>query len=207
LVSPGAASTNELRAQLDDASQQLDLAEREKSFLSEKVQAVTERSAHFEDEKKRCAVAHRKVGVQGKILAVNQAYNFVVLNLSGRNGVEPQSEMLVVRDGTSLEKSAFLQLNWPPQSAISLPAHWRVESKCNLETLSYMLAQIRKQEKKVATVLLLVATGLLVSCASQKDEVALVKDPDAKPEGAIPWNKQEKWEGGGTQFANMTDHR
>jgi len=70
-----------------------------------------------------------------------------------------------------------------------------------------MLAQIRKQEKKVATALLLVATGLLVSCASQKENVALVNDPDSKPEGAIPWNKQEKWEGSGSQFANMTDHR
>ena len=71
-----------------------------------------------------------------------------------------------------------------------------------------MLAQIRKQEKKVAMLLLLVATGLLVSsCATQKDNVALVNDPDSKPEGAIPWNKQEKWEGSGSQFSNLTDHR
>jgi len=47
---------------------------------------------------------------------------------------------------------------------------------------------------------------MLISCASQKEHVALVNDPDAKPEGAMPWDKQEKWETGG-QFANMTDHR
>ncbi len=69
-----------------------------------------------------------------------------------------------------------------------------------------MLAQIRKQERKIAVALLLVATGMLASCASQKENVALVNDPDAKSEGAMPWNKQEKWESGG-QFANMTDHR
>ena len=69
-----------------------------------------------------------------------------------------------------------------------------------------MLAQIRKQQRKVAAVLLLVAASMLVSCASQKKHVALVNDPDAKPEGALPWNKQEKWETGG-QFSNMTDHR
>jgi hypothetical protein len=69
-----------------------------------------------------------------------------------------------------------------------------------------MLAQIRKQERKIAAILLLAAASILVSCASQKDQVTLVKDPDAKPEGAMPWNKQEKWETGG-QFANMTDHR
>ena len=42
--------------------------------------------------------------MQGKILAVNQAYNFVVLSLGGRNGVEPLSEMLIVRDGTFIGK-------------------------------------------------------------------------------------------------------
>jgi uncharacterized lipoprotein YajG len=69
-----------------------------------------------------------------------------------------------------------------------------------------MLAQIRKQERKIAAVLLLAAAAMLASCASQKEHVALVSDPDAKPEGTMPWNKQEKWETGG-QFANMTDHR
>ena len=69
-----------------------------------------------------------------------------------------------------------------------------------------MLAQIRKQSGKIAALLLLMAASMLISCASDKEHVALVNDPDAKPEGAMPWNKQEKWETGG-QFANMTDHR
>jgi hypothetical protein len=101
---PGAASTVELQAQLDDARVQLDSAEREKSLLADKVQTVRERSSQLEDEKKRRAVARTKVGVHGTILAVNQAYNFVVLNLGGRNGVEPHSEMLIVRDGTFIGK-------------------------------------------------------------------------------------------------------
>jgi hypothetical protein len=103
-ANPGAPSTVELQAQLDDARQQLDSAEREKSVLAEKVQAVRERSAQAEDEKKRRAVARGKVGAHGIVLAVNQAYNFVVLNLGGRNGVEPHSEMLIVRDGTFIGK-------------------------------------------------------------------------------------------------------
>jgi len=103
-VNPGAPSAVELQAQLDDARQQLDSAEREKSLLSEKLQSVKERSSQLEDEKKRRTVARGKVGVRGTVLAVNQAYNFVVLNLGGRNGVEPHSEMLVVRDGTFIGK-------------------------------------------------------------------------------------------------------
>ena len=103
-VNPGAPSTVELQAQLDDARQQLDSAEREKSVLAEQMQTVRERSAQAEDEKKRRAVARDKVGIHGTILAVNQAYNFVVLNLGGRNGVEPHSEMLIMRDGTFIGK-------------------------------------------------------------------------------------------------------
>ena len=101
---PGAASTVELQAQLDDARQELDSAEREKNLLAEKMQAVRERASQLEEEKKRRAVAHSKVGIHGTILAVNQVYNFVVLNLGGRNGVEPYAEMLIVRDGTFIGK-------------------------------------------------------------------------------------------------------
>jgi hypothetical protein len=101
---PGAASNVELQAQLDDAREQLDNAEREKSLLAEKMEAFRERSSQLEEESKRRALAREKVGVRGKILAVNQAYNFVVLNLGGHNGVEPYSEMLVVRDGTFIGK-------------------------------------------------------------------------------------------------------
>ena len=69
-----------------------------------------------------------------------------------------------------------------------------------------MLAQIPDLRRKLATGLLLVVASGFVSCASQKEQVALVKDPDAKQDSMIPWNKQEKWETGG-QFANMTDRR
>jgi hypothetical protein len=40
-----------------------------------------------------------RTGLRGTVLAVNQAYNFVVLNLSTRHAVESNAEMLVPRDG------------------------------------------------------------------------------------------------------------
>lgn len=43
-----------------------------------------------------------KPGVSGTILAVNQAWNFVVLSLGDRQGVVPNAEMLVQRDGRFL---------------------------------------------------------------------------------------------------------
>jgi len=43
-------------------------------------------------------------GLSGTILAVNQAWNFVVLSLGDRQGVVPNAEMLVQRDGQYLGK-------------------------------------------------------------------------------------------------------
>jgi len=102
-ANPGTPPIAELQAQLDDARRQRDSAEREKVFLSEKIRKAQERSTQLEEEKKRPAAAG-KARLRGTVLAVNQAYNFVVLNLGGRQGVEPNSEMLVVRDGTLIGK-------------------------------------------------------------------------------------------------------
>ena len=99
-----AASAAELQAQLDDARRQLDSAEKEKAFLSEKLQSAQERSAPPQEERKRRETGVRRTGVRGTVLAVNQAYNFVVLNLGARQGVEPNSEMLVLREGTLIGK-------------------------------------------------------------------------------------------------------
>jgi len=103
-VNPGAPSTVELQAQLEDARSQLDAAEREKTFLSDKIRTVQDRSSQLDEDKKRRVTAAAKAGVRGTVLAVNQAYNFVVLNLGGRHGVEPNAEMLVVRGGTLIGK-------------------------------------------------------------------------------------------------------
>jgi hypothetical protein len=103
-VNPGAASTVELQAQLDYSRRQLDSAEREKGLLSDKMQSLAARSSQLEEEKKRRAVVAGKIGVRGTVLAVNQAYNFVVLNLGARQGVEPNSEMLVLREGSFIGK-------------------------------------------------------------------------------------------------------
>ncbi len=99
-----AGSVAELQAQLDDARRQLDSAEKEKVFLSEKLQSAQERSAPPQEERKRRETGTRRTGVRGTVLAVNQAYNFVVLNLGARQGVEPNSEMLVLREGTLIGK-------------------------------------------------------------------------------------------------------
>lgn len=101
---PGVPTNTEADAQMDELRHSLDSAEREKEFLADKLRATQERAGQLEDERKRRVAASAKPGVRGTVLVVNQAYNFVVLNLGGRQGVEPNTEMLVVRNGTLIGK-------------------------------------------------------------------------------------------------------
>jgi cell shape-determining protein MreC len=111
------AQRGDLQSQIDDLRHQLDGAEKEKALLAEKLQDAQERPAQAKEAPKaetrkrretasvlRQSVSSHRAGVHGTVLAYNQAYNFVVLNLGARNGVEANSEMLVLRDGTLIGK-------------------------------------------------------------------------------------------------------
>jgi hypothetical protein len=111
------AQSSDLQSQVDDLRHQLDGAEKEKALLAEKLQDSQQRPAQVKEAPKtetrkrretasvqRESSSSHRAGVHGAVLAYNQAYNFVVLNLGARNGVEPNSEMLVLRDGTLIGK-------------------------------------------------------------------------------------------------------
>jgi len=57
-----------------------------------------------------------------------------------------------------------------------------------------MLAQVRKYRRKILAALFCAVAITLASCASQRDSVRLVDDPDDRRDSSIPWNKQEQWE-------------
>ena len=100
-----AASIAELQAQLEDAKKQLDAAEREKVLLSHEMKLTPEKPTQLETERKhRPAPGGNSPGIRGTVLAVNPAYNFVVLSLGARQGVEANSEMLVLRGGSYIGK-------------------------------------------------------------------------------------------------------
>jgi hypothetical protein len=111
------AQSADLQSQVDDLRRQLDGAEKEKALLADKLQDAQQRPAQVKETSKaetrkrretasvqRQGSSSHRAGVHGTVLAYNQAYNFVVLNLGARNGVEPNSEMLVLRDGTLIGK-------------------------------------------------------------------------------------------------------
>jgi hypothetical protein len=103
-ASSSTSASADLQAQLEDLKKKLEAAEREKGVPSDKIRAAQERSAELDSEKKKRLPAGRSAGIHGTVLVVNQAYNFVVLNLGGRQGVEPNTEMLVVRGGSFIGK-------------------------------------------------------------------------------------------------------
>src|SRR4029078_6439391 len=71
---------------------------------SDKMKVTQEKSTQLETEHKRRPAPSNNPGIRGTVLAVNQAYNFVVLSLGARQGVEANSEMLVLRGGSFIGK-------------------------------------------------------------------------------------------------------
>jgi hypothetical protein len=93
----------DLQTQLEDTRRQLDTAEREKQVLASKVRPAQGAAATIErPQKRRASISNPSL--RGSVLAVNQAYNFVVLSVGGRQGLEANSEMLVLRGGTLIGK-------------------------------------------------------------------------------------------------------
>jgi hypothetical protein len=55
----------------------------------------------------------------------------------------------------------------------------------------------RRRTSYLKIALLVAGAGTLFSsCATQKQQTALISDPDAHNESSIPWNKPAKWENG-----------
>jgi hypothetical protein len=100
---PEGPSVTELKSQLAEARRQLETAEKEKLFLTEKMQSPPPRSKPIQQQ-----LPHRRAtalpGLHGSVLAVNRAYDFVVLDLGARQGVEANAEMLVRRGRTLIGK-------------------------------------------------------------------------------------------------------
>jgi cell shape-determining protein MreC len=68
------------------------------------MKATQEKSSQLETERKHRPAPANNPGIRGTVLAVNQAYNFVVLSLGARQGVEANTEMLVLRGGSFIGK-------------------------------------------------------------------------------------------------------
>ncbi len=101
-LSADQAQIKALQSQLESATRQVDAAEQEKRLLADKIQVAQDR---FNKPKPRAHPAASGIpGIRGRVLAVNRSYNFVVLDLGAREGVESNTEMVVMRGSTYIGK-------------------------------------------------------------------------------------------------------
>lgn len=101
LPMPGAG---DLQAQLEDTRKQVDSTEQvTRSSSSEAIRTAPAPAGRTGVPQTRHASVNHP-SVRGTVLAVNQAYNFVVLNVGGRQGIEANADMLVLRGGTLIGK-------------------------------------------------------------------------------------------------------
>jgi len=72
--------------------------------LENKSKDAEQRAAVLEEEKQRRIAGLNAPGLEGKILAVDTNWNFVVLSIGDRQGVAPNSTLLVKRGSTLVGK-------------------------------------------------------------------------------------------------------
>ncbi|MEI6322361.1 MAG: hypothetical protein WCP60_04570 [bacterium] len=97
-------TTTQAAPQQDDLKKQLE----EKDLLTSRLQAKLEDSdKQIAELRKQEAQRRSKVmrtGLEGRILAVNPSWNFVVISLGDRNGVVNNAELLINRGGQLIGK-------------------------------------------------------------------------------------------------------
>ena len=98
------AETAELQAQLKEAQTQLAEAQQLNDSLTGK---VSDMQGQMETLKQKAEQHDRQVmakGLEGQVLAVNAAWNFVVVSIGDRQGAVPNAEMIVMRGGQQVGK-------------------------------------------------------------------------------------------------------
>lgn len=72
--------------------------------LTAKKKELEDKMVALEQYKKRKETETMRIGVGGRILAVNPGWNFVVISIGDKQGAAMNATMLVVRDGTPIGK-------------------------------------------------------------------------------------------------------
>jgi len=93
---PG-ADTSEKDTKIAELQAQVQEKETLQTKLSSELDGARAQVEELRKEKANRTAGLMRKGLEGKILAVNQAWNFVVLNLGDRNGVVGNAEMLIKR--------------------------------------------------------------------------------------------------------------
>lgn len=94
----------EIQQKLKDSETQLAEARQLNDSLTGKISEMDSQMATLKEEAERRDRQMMAKGLEGQILAVNRAWNFVVLSIGDRQGVVQNAEMVVVRDGQAIAR-------------------------------------------------------------------------------------------------------
>ncbi len=86
-----------LEQQLKEVQTKLEEQQQIAKSLERQSQEATQRASSLEAEQKRRQAGLNAPGLEGTVLAVNGSWNFVVLNIGDRQGVAPNSTLVVKR--------------------------------------------------------------------------------------------------------------
>ncbi len=90
-------SIADLQTQLKEAQTKLEEQQQVAHGLEAKCKDAEQRAFVLEQEKERRSKAMNAIGLEGKVLAVDSSWNFVVLSIGDKQGVTPNSTLLVKR--------------------------------------------------------------------------------------------------------------
>jgi seryl-tRNA synthetase len=107
----GLGEIENLKTQLAEAQQKqvenetkLKEAETLVATLSDKVRVTEDSLKVLQEEKAKRERGFIAKGLEGQVLAVNQGWNFVVLSIGDRQGLLPNAQMVVLRNGEMIAK-------------------------------------------------------------------------------------------------------
>ena len=108
-AAPVAAATAEVvpdvnASQVTELTAQIEALKSEKAIIGDKLVAAESKTKELSDVVARTKNAMMVKGMEGQVVAVNQAWGFVVLNMGNRSGAVNNAEMVVMRDGDRIGK-------------------------------------------------------------------------------------------------------
>ena len=98
---PAGVTIDELQGKLQSYQEQLTNLTQERTVLNEQLTKLTEEKKKLDESKRE---GKMPAGLTGHILAVNEDWNFVVLDIGTNQGVIENAEMVVYREGTLIGK-------------------------------------------------------------------------------------------------------
>ncbi len=91
-------------AAVEDMKRNLDEQKTIAATLQSKASAAEAKAKALQEEREVRRMSSLKVGLEGKVLAVNPGWNFVVLNIGGHEGVVTNATLLVKRGGSMVAR-------------------------------------------------------------------------------------------------------